>query len=81
VEYAEDSNSWFWSYRTFSDELKHRLFVPVSISDVKDIGTLAALFEVDSNYGRWAEEVSARDKCFIIGGHQLTLMPVLTTSS
>ena len=56
-----------WSYRTFSDELKHGLFVPVSISDVKDIGTLASLFEVDSNYGRWTEEVSARDRCFIIG--------------
>ena len=33
--------------------LKDGLFVPVSISDIKDIGTLAALFEVDSNYGRW----------------------------
>ena len=31
--------------------LKHRLFVPVSLSDIKDIKTLAALFEVDSNYG------------------------------
>ena len=25
----------------------------MSISDIKDVGTLAALFEVDSNYGRW----------------------------
>ena len=37
--------------------LKDDLFVPVSISDIKDVPTLAALFEVDSNYGRWPEEV------------------------
>jgi len=47
--------------------LKHKLFVPVSISDIKDIGTLAALFEVDSNYGRWNEEVWVRDSCFVVG--------------
>jgi glyceraldehyde 3-phosphate dehydrogenase len=29
--------------------LKQGLFVQVSISDIKDISTLAALFEVDSN--------------------------------
>src|SRR4051794_5637312 len=33
------------------------LFVPVSISDIKDIETVAALFEVDSNHGRWSEPV------------------------
>jgi len=33
--------------------LKHDLFFPVSISDIKDVASLAALFEVDSNYGRW----------------------------
>jgi glyceraldehyde 3-phosphate dehydrogenase len=48
--------------------LKHELFHPVAISDIKDIGTLAALFEVDSNYGRWTEQVSVRDGCFVIGG-------------
>src|SRR5215468_6604875 len=48
--------------------LKHKLFVPVSISDIKDMGTLAALFEVDSNYGRWAEEVNAKNNSFSIGG-------------
>jgi hypothetical protein len=25
-------------------------------------------FEVDSNYGRWSEEASAKDSCFDIGG-------------
>lgn len=51
--------------------LKNNLFVPVSISDIKDIGTLAALFEVDSNYGRWHEEVSVKDGSFVIGGRTI----------
>src|ERR1700758_4773444 len=51
--------------------LKRGLFVPVSISDIKDISTLAALFEVDSNYGRWTEEVRVKDGCFVIGGRKI----------
>jgi glyceraldehyde 3-phosphate dehydrogenase len=51
--------------------LKQGLFVPVSISDIKDVSTLAALFEVDSNYGRWTEEVKAKDSSFIIGGQKI----------
>lgn len=51
--------------------LKNNLFVPVSISDIKDISTLAALFEVDSNYGRWSEQVSVRDNSFVIGGREI----------
>jgi glyceraldehyde 3-phosphate dehydrogenase len=51
--------------------LKEGLFVPVSISDIKDLPILAALFEVDSNYGRWSEEVKATDKGFIIGGREI----------
>jgi glyceraldehyde 3-phosphate dehydrogenase len=51
--------------------LKRGLFVPVSISDIKDISTLAALFDVDSNYGRWTEEVSTKDSCFLIGGREI----------
>jgi glyceraldehyde 3-phosphate dehydrogenase len=51
--------------------LKENLFTPVSISDIKDIPTLAALFEVDSNYGRWPEEVIANEKGFVIGGRQI----------
>jgi glyceraldehyde 3-phosphate dehydrogenase len=51
--------------------LKNNLFVPVSISDIKDILTLAALFEVDSNYGRWSEQVSVEDNCFVIGGREI----------
>jgi len=51
--------------------LRNGLFVPVSISDIKDVSTLAALFEVDSNYGRWHEEVATRDSCFVIGGREI----------
>jgi len=51
--------------------LKRDLFVPVSISDIKDISTLAALFEVDSNYGRWPEEVSTKDGYIIVGGREI----------
>lgn len=51
--------------------LKQDLFVPVSISDIKDLDTLAALFEVDSNYGRWHEKVRTKDKQFIIGDRKI----------
>ena len=51
--------------------LKEKLFVPVSISDIKDAPTLAALFEVDSNYGRWNEKVSASADKFNIGGREI----------
>ena len=46
-------------------------FVPVSISDIKDAPTLAALFAVDTNYGRWHEEVGASADSMTIGGRQL----------
>jgi glyceraldehyde 3-phosphate dehydrogenase len=51
--------------------LNNDLFVPVSISDIKDLPTLAALFEVDSNYGRWHEEVTTKENCFVIGGREV----------
>jgi len=52
--------------------LSEKLFVPSSISDIKDIATLAALFEVDSCYGRWPHNVGFEmningRSCFIIG--------------
>lgn len=47
--------------------LQRGLFTPAAISDIKDISTLAALFEVDSNYGRWSEAVKADETGFIIG--------------
>jgi glyceraldehyde 3-phosphate dehydrogenase len=51
--------------------LDGRHFVPVSISDIKDVPTLAALFEADSNYGRWHEEVKATQGGFVIGGREI----------
>ena len=51
--------------------LKDNLFSPVSVSDIRDIPTLAALFAVDSNYGRWHEKVEATDKGFVIGGREI----------
>ncbi len=51
--------------------LKNNLFTPVSVSDIKDIPTLAALFEVDTNYGRWHEEVKPTEKGFVIGGRAI----------
>ena len=51
--------------------LENDLFLPRSISDIKDVGTLAALFEVDSNYGRWTEQVVTEDNRFVIGGRAI----------
>ena len=51
--------------------LKSNLFTPVSISDIRDVPTFAALFEVDSNYGRWPEEVQGVDNKFVIGGREI----------
>src|SRR5919205_2796866 len=51
--------------------LKNNLFVPTSVSDIRDIPTFAALFVVDTNYGRWHEEVKATDKGFNIGGREI----------
>jgi len=47
--------------------LQNNLFSPVAISDIKDVSTLAALFAVDTNYGRWPEDVRANENTFIIG--------------
>jgi len=56
---------------TLKVALKRGLFVPVSLSDIKDLSTMAALFEVDSNYGRWHEEVRADQSNLIVGGRQI----------
>lgn len=56
---------------TLKVALKEGLFVPVSISDIKDAPTLAALFEVDTNYARWTEEVKATADKFTIGGREI----------
>ncbi|MGA0558613.1 type I glyceraldehyde-3-phosphate dehydrogenase [Larkinella sp. VNQ87] len=51
--------------------LRNNLFVPVSISDIRDEDTLAALFAVDTNYGRWHEPVSGSAGKLSIGGRDI----------
>ncbi len=51
--------------------LQDGLFTPVSVSDIKEVDTLAALFKVDSNYGLWHEDVSATGSEFSIGGRSI----------
>ncbi|CAN5680394.1 type I glyceraldehyde-3-phosphate dehydrogenase [soil metagenome] len=51
--------------------LQNDLFTPASISDIKDLETLAALFEVDTNYGRWHEPVSASDGKLIVADRSI----------
>jgi glyceraldehyde 3-phosphate dehydrogenase len=51
--------------------LQSELFVPSSISDIKGLPILAALFAVDSNYGRWPEEVRAAEGTLVVGGRDI----------
>lgn len=51
--------------------LSKNLFVPFSVSDIKDASTLAVLYEVDSNYGRWHEPVKEADGKIYIGSHEV----------
>ena len=51
--------------------LKKELFIPAIIADIHDINTLAALFSVDSNYGRYDENVSAGDNVLFIGNQSI----------
>ena len=41
--------------------LKNNLFSPFSVSDIRDIPTFAALFEVDTNYGQFYSQVNGPD--------------------
>lgn len=59
---------------TLRAALTDTLFTPVSISDIRDLPTFAALFAVDTNYGRWAEPVDARDSTLVIGGREIAYM-------
>jgi len=51
--------------------LKNNLFVPVSVSDIRDEESLAALFAVDTNYGRWHEPVSGGPGKITIGDREI----------
>ncbi len=54
--------------------LKNELWSPISVSDVRDAAPFAALFEVDSSYGRWHEPVSAHKEGFEIGGRKIVYL-------
>src|SRR5579859_6190874 len=54
--------------------LRDDRFVPVSISDIKDVATLGALFAYDTNYGRWHEPVDSREGRLIIGGREIAYL-------
>lgn len=56
--------------------LKENLFVPKVIGDIKDLGTLAALFQVDTNYGIWPEEVRAENGSLVIGDRRIQYVDV-----
>jgi glyceraldehyde 3-phosphate dehydrogenase len=56
--------------------LERNLFTPKAVSDIKDPSTLAALFAVDTNYGRWPEQVEAKENGFVIGGRGIAYYDV-----
>jgi glyceraldehyde 3-phosphate dehydrogenase len=53
--------------------LSRGLFTPVSVSDITDLPTLAALFKADTNYGVWPEPVAvaASDGKLVIGDREI----------
>ena len=51
--------------------LRDKLFTPFSISDIKDLPTLAAIFKADTNYGLWPEDVEAQGTSVFVGGREI----------
>lgn len=51
--------------------LENKLFTPVSVSDIHDVKTLASLFQVDTNYGRFGEKVSTDGDNLVIGDKKI----------
>jgi glyceraldehyde 3-phosphate dehydrogenase len=51
--------------------LERSLFTAAAISDIKDAPALAALFQVDTNYGLWPEPVEAEADSIRIGGRAI----------
>jgi glyceraldehyde 3-phosphate dehydrogenase len=56
--------------------LNEKIFTPQAVTDVKDLSTLAALFSVDTNYGRWPETVSSDGGSLSIGGRSIPYFDV-----
>lgn len=51
--------------------LQNDLFTPISVSDIKDLPTLSALFKVDTNYGVWPEKVCADGAHMKVGKREI----------
>ena len=51
--------------------LSRNLVVPMAIADLRDEATLAALFAVDTNYGRWPEAVAGSPGKLTIGQREI----------
>jgi glyceraldehyde 3-phosphate dehydrogenase len=54
--------------------LERKLFAPTHIGDVKDPSMMAALFEVDSNFGRWSETVHFEKGMFHVGDRKIAFV-------
>jgi glyceraldehyde 3-phosphate dehydrogenase len=54
--------------------LERRLFTPTHVGDVKEPSVMAALFEVDSNFGRWLEPVVFDEGTFRIGDRKIAFV-------
>lgn len=59
--------------------LRDDQFVPVSVSDIRDLPTFAALFAVDTNYGVWPEPVRADGDELVIGDHRIKYINSMDT--
>jgi glyceraldehyde 3-phosphate dehydrogenase len=51
--------------------MEHKLFTPVSISDITDLPALAQLFKADTNYGLWPENVTSETGTLIVGDKKI----------
>jgi glyceraldehyde 3-phosphate dehydrogenase len=51
--------------------LNKGLFTPVSVSDIADAPTLAALFKADTNYGLWPDPVRMNNGKLLIGDKEI----------
>ena len=51
--------------------IRNELFTPASISDIQPPDALAALFAVDTSYGRWPEPVTCRNGKIAVGDRDI----------
>lgn len=51
--------------------LDRKLSVPAAVADIKDVKTLAALFSVDTNYGRWPGHAGTDEQGFVLNEHEI----------